>query len=317
MNKAFITGADGFMGRHLIRKLIEKQVDVVAIVHPDSPNKHMYDNDKSITVIEASLDYMIDHFNDYCDAINSDDTGDVYDAMFYHFAWDGVNATDRNNMEVQQKNLKLCEQAVELAKLLKVKKFLYPGSTNEYLYCGSLINKDAIPTPSDAYGIVKISAKKTVWDKCKEYNIDFVYAVIAGTYAADRKDNNVIFYTIDSLLKHEKPSLTSLEQNWDYVHIDDAVEALYLLGDSGKDGRFYAIGKGDNQPLYKYIEAIRDNIDKNLPLGIGEVPYQRDVLPMSCVDLTAIHDDTGFIPRIEFKDGIKEVINMLRNESIV
>ena len=56
---------------------------------------------------------------------------------------------------------------------------------------------------------------------------------------------------------------------------------------------------------------IRDLIDPELPLGIGDVPYQDDRIPNSCVDLTRLREDTGFEPRVPFEVGIKEVISSI------
>lgn len=148
----------------------------------------------------------------------------------------------------------------------------------------------------------------------KDNGVDFVYAVITGIYAEDRIDNNVISYVIRKLLKKEKPSLTRLEQLWDYIYIDDAVEALYLVAQKGKDGKTYAIGCGDNWPLKKYIEIIHKLIDSSLPLGIGEVPYVDGKLPSSCIDLSELQKDTGFIPRVKFEEGIVKIIEKIKEQ---
>jgi nucleoside-diphosphate-sugar epimerase len=139
-----------------------------------------------------------------------------------------------------------------------------------------------------------------------------VYVVISGIYSADRLDSNVITYSINKLLDGECPSLTKLEQLWDYVHIDDVVMGLRLIIDKGKDNAFYVIGHGDNWPLANYIYKIRDAIDPTLVLGIGDVPYKDGKIPMSCVDLSEMKRDTGFEPKISFEIGILEMIESIK-----
>ena len=56
------------------------------------------------------------------------------------------------------------------------------------------------------------------------------------------------------MLNNESPLLTKLEQMWDYVHIDDVVDALCLIGKLGKAGAIYTVGHGDNRQLKNYIE---------------------------------------------------------------
>lgn len=48
---------------------------------------------------------------------------------------------------------------IKLAERLKVRKIIFPGSTNEYLYYGKPLDKDAVPSPSNMYGAIKIAAR--------------------------------------------------------------------------------------------------------------------------------------------------------------
>ena len=122
------------------------------------------------------------------------------------------------------------------------------------------------------------------------------------------------FDSIRKLLKGEMPELTAGEQLWDYIHINDLVEAMYCIAYKGRDGAFYSIGHGDNWPLYKYIEIIHKQIDSSLPIGIGEIPYEDERIPSSCMDLSTLESDTGFSPKIPFETGIQEVIEKIKQE---
>ncbi|NNJ32821.1 NAD-dependent epimerase/dehydratase family protein [Lacrimispora defluvii] len=304
MQRVVITGADGFIGSHFTRKCIEEGVEVWAVVHPKYGRKEKIENLPGVHIVVSDIQGMFSKIDKFPRSVDA----------FYHFSWKGINANDRDDFDCQMENMGMNLDAVRFAAYLRPRVFIVPGSTNEYLYYGKPINENAIPSPPNAYGSVKIAIRYLSQLYARKFGMGFVYVVIAGIYASDRKDNNVIYYTIERLLRGEKPALTKLEQLWDYVHIDDVVEALYLLGNKGKNDVFYTVGRGDNQPLYKYIETIRNLINPDLPLGIGDVPYMSDKLPCSCVDLTAIKRDTGFQPKVDFEDGIKGVIEMLRQE---
>lgn len=304
MKRVIITGADGFIGSNFINKLIEEDIEVWAVIYPQSTTKNRIKGLKNVHCVECNISELQGKVSEFPQEVDA----------LYHFAWQGVNANERNNMEIQIKNIDLCLRCIHFATLVHAKKFILPGSTSEYLYCGKPINEESIPSPQNAYGSVKVALRYLAEQYARQCKVKFIYVVITGIYAADRKDNNVIFYVIDKLLRGEKPSVTKLEQCWDYVNIKDVVEALHLIGDYGKDGAFYAIGKGDNQPLYQYIEIIHNYINPDLPIGIGEVPYVNDRLPSSCIDLTMVTKDTGFVPKIEFEVGIKEVIDKMKKE---
>lgn len=304
MEKVLITGANGFIGSNLIKKLLKENIEVWAVVRPSSETKEKVYAIEGVHCIESTIETLEEHLSELPESVDA----------VYHLAWQGVNAIERDIMEIQIQNVELCLESMRFAAKINAKKFILPGSTSEYWYYQKPINKDALPSPQNAYGSAKVSLRFMAELYAMELGLEFIYVVIAGIYAADRRDNNVIFYTIDKLLKKEKPALTKLEQLWDFVHIDDVVEAMYLIGKNGKANAFYTVGHGDNQPLYKYIEQIHEYIDPTLPIGIGEVPYKDECLPCSCIDLTAVCEDTGYVPKIDFCDGIKEVIDAIKTE---
>jgi nucleoside-diphosphate-sugar epimerase len=299
-----VTGATGFLGSHLVSYLSKCDYDVYAVITPQSKRKSILIENDKIHVSEGSL---LD-FNDLLISLPKEPDA------FFHLGWAGVSPEQRNNFDLQMQNVSLAQGAVRLASALKAKKFIIPGSTLEYAYYGKPINENANPSPLNAYGEAKLAAQQACRQLCRELDIPFVYAVISGIYSEDRTDNNVIYYTIRTLLKGEKPELTKLEQLWDYIHIDDVVYALRLIAEKGKPGAFYAVGHGDNQPLWKYILTIRDLIDPELPLGIGMVPYMNGKVPSSCVDLEPLIRDTGFVPQVSFEDGISRVIEAVKNK---
>lgn len=298
MQSVVITGADGFIGRNLLRYISGQGVLVYALVLENSPNIAKIRDLKNVIIIQGDLlDWQIltDKLPESADA-------------FIHLAWAGVAPDERNSIVVQKMNIDLCLNAVQLASKIKAKKFILPGSTLEYAYCGTLINDKALPSPQNVYGAVKTGMRYICQELCHELQLPYIYVVITSIYGADRIDNNVISYTIKTLLNGDRPALTRLTQLWDYVHIDDVVYALYLIAKSGKADAFYAVGHGDNWPLANYIYTIRDLINPELPLGVGEISYKDSRQPSSCVDLTALQKDTGFKPQINFETGIKRTI---------
>lgn len=303
MNKVLITGADGFLGQNLVSQLLKDNVYVYAIVYPGN-NVYADRVCENFTVIELDMEEIPDIAGRISEEID----------CIYHFAWVGVQPELRNDYEVQMRNIKIAMNCLKIATDVHAKKIVFPGSTNEYLYYGKPINKDAIPSPRDAYGATKVAIRYLCSANALNMGIDFVYVIIASIYAEDRRDNNVVFYTINCLLNKQKPSLTKLEQLWDYVYIDDVIDALVLIGERGQNGMIYAIGHGDNCPLRNYIEVIHEKINSDIPLGIGEVAYSNDVLPSSCIDLTDIKKDTGYIPKISFEEGISRVIKKIRTD---
>lgn len=306
MKKILITGAEGFIGRNFIRRTLNDGYEIYALVYPgDEDVFSEYEGSGKLHVYSMDCNSIFDYYDIFPTDIDA----------LYHLAWQGVRPELRNDMGVQLGNINMTMQVMRFAANKKIKAVVFPGSTNEYLYYGKPLDRNALPSPSDAYGAVKTALRYLCFQFSKQFHIKFIYTIIAGIYSEDRKDNNVIFYTIEKLLNGEKPSLTKCEQMWDYVHIDDVVDALVAVGDKGQDGGIYAIGHGDNQPLKDYIMTIHEMIDPTLPLGFGEVPYNSTQIPSSCIDMTDLYNDTGFVPQIDFREGISRVIDRLRSET--
>lgn len=78
----------------------------------------------------------------------------------------------------------------------------------------------------------------------------------------------------------------------------------------------YPIGSGNARPLREYIEIIRDEIDPNLPLGFGEVPYSDKQVMHLCADISDLQRDTGFEPEVGFREGIQNTIKYCLTMSV-
>lgn len=302
MINAIVTGADGFIGSNLLKHLTNRGVEVWALIIKNSPTRSRIDSLKGVHIIECDYNDL----NTYLAQVPSN-----ADA-FFHLAWQGVAAEERKSVEHQMLNIHMSLQALQFANAASCRRFILPGSTMEYSYYGRPIDERAVPSPQNAYGAAKLSTRYLCGAMAQSLGQSFIYTVLTGIYGGNRLDDNVISYTIKTLLNGQRPQLTQLKQLWDYVHIDDVTEALYCIGMNGKNNGFYTVGHGDNWPLYNYIYKIRDLIDPSLPLGIGEIPYLKEELPSSCVDLTSLREDTGFVPKVSFEEGIIEVIGQIR-----
>ena len=89
--------------------------------------------------------------------------------------------------------------------------------------------------------------------------------------------------------------------------------AFYLLGKTGHSGKIYCIGSGRATELKNYIYILRDVIDPNLPLGLGEIPYSPLQVMHLEADISDLQQDTGFMPRYSFEKGIQETIEWCKH----
>ena len=297
MKNVIVSGATGFIGRWLVNELISHEVNVKAVLRDKSklPNE-ILENPYFSFVEKDLLDISCEDFE-----------GD-YDC-FYNLAWGGVRPQDKNDFDLQIENIKLSIHAMEIAKEVGVKKFIGIGTVAEYVFSNDVMNFNEKQTPNDMYGAAKVANYHFLGVRARQLGIDFIWAVLPSTYGEYREDNNIITYTIKSLINKEVPKYGNLNQMWDFLYVADVVRALRLIGEKGISGKVYGIGSGEYRPLNEYISIIRNNINPELELGIGEVPDLSNKTYSSCVNIFELCRDTGFRPTTGFEEGIKKTID--------
>jgi len=298
MKKAIITGPTGAIGIALINKLISENVEVVAVCRAGSKRINRIPVNPLVKLIECSLPEL-EKLPELLDG--------KYD-VFYHFGWDGTFGNSRNNMHGQNLNVKYTLDAVEVASILGCHTFIGAGSQAEYGRFEGKLNATTPVNPENGYGIAKLCAGQMSRILCEQKNMKHIWTRILSVYGPFDGEATMVMSTIGKLLNHEKPKFTKGEQEWDYLYSEDAARAMFLLGDKGVHGKIYCIGGGTARPLSEYIEVIRDSIDANAELGLGDVPYGDNQVMYLCADIAELKEDTGFYPHYSFEEGIKKTI---------
>lgn len=296
MKSAIIVGANGFLGYNLTKHLLEKGVVVCALIQKGSRLHLEHEDLKSIEFELADLLQIIPLIEKQYDVL-------------YHFAWIGVSSVYKNDLTLQSQNLQYISDVLHFAKALHIKKVICPGTASEYGCSQEVITGNNTPSPSDAYSTIKLKIHEIGQQLSKELGIEFIWTLISSVYGPGRDDNNLITYSIKSLLLKEIPQYTKLEQKWDYIYIDDLVEAFYLIGIFGKENKIYPVGFGLYRPLFEYVQIIRDLINPNLPVEIGSIPYKKSIIDNQILNTSILKIDTGFVPSYSFEKGIKETID--------
>ena len=212
-------------------------------------------------------------------------------------------------MYLQNENVKYSLDAVRAAKQLGCKVFVGSGSQAEYGNKSGIMKPDTYPDPVSGYGMAKLCSGQMTRYLCNQEGIKHIWPRILSVYGIGDGSQTLISSAIRSMLEGKKLSMTAGEQLWDFLYSEDAADALIAMANKGKNGAVYVLGSGIARPLKEYVECIRDIINPQLPIGFGERPYFKDQVMHLEADITAITNDTGWRPRVEFKDGIRSLIN--------
>lgn len=295
-----ITGATSMIGTAIIRAYLHNDVETIyAVVRPNSPNLQRLPNDHRIKVIECTANEyanLTSIIREKCDT-------------FFHVAWDGTGATRSKSIYGQAQNILFTLTALKVAKDLGCEKFIGAGSQAEY---GRLdlpqIDEDSPANPVIPYGIAKYAAGKLTLVEAEKLDIECFWVRIFSVYGLFDKPTTMISNAIPKMKAGERMAFTPAIQRWDYLNADDAGRAFYLIGEKSHGRKVYCLGSGEAKELKEFIYILRDIVNPDVEVGIGDIPYKGTEIMNLCANISRIQNDTGWRPKISFEEGIRKII---------
>lgn len=298
MKRVILTGATGAVGITLIKELVSHDVEVLVFCREGSKRNAQIPEHKLVTKKYCSLSEL---------ATVQNDTGKDYDC-FYHFAWEGTTGIARNDMYLQNRNVKYALDAVAAAKRFGCHTFIGAGSQAEYGRVDGVLKPDTPTFPEMGYGIGKLCAGQITREYAHQLGMKHIWTRILSVYGPNDGAQSMVMSTINKLKNGEIPQFTKGEQMWDYLYSGDAAEAFRLLSEKGHDGKVYVLGSGKARPLAEYIKEIRDIVKPNAEIALGALPYGEKQVMHLQADINELIKDTGWCPRTSFENGIKTIV---------
>lgn len=297
MRNIVVTGANCFIARPLIDKLLKKGYFIYAVVR----NVANYNNaNKNIQYIEADLqdyDKLPDLINTNCYAM-------------FHFAWNGTRGSTRTDDILQEQNYLNSVKALHAASKLGCKVFVGAGSQAEYGVLDKVISEDDLPRPNTAYGIYKLRFTEYALNMQNELKMNVIIPRFFSLYGEGDYSGTLIESSIDKMLKNETCDFSRATQNWNYMYIDDCVSALIHLLENNGTG-IYNFGTLDTRVLKDYILEIKEIIGSSSELNFGAIPDPKTGLVSISPNINKLIA-AGFTKFTPFEQGIKNIIDYKR-----
>ena len=303
---AILTGATGTIGIALTSYLLKENNKVLAIVRDKAKLDKLFKNNKNLNIVECDLENIE---NIKVETKNYD--------VFYHLAWTGTRGEQRDDLKLQDQNVNYTLKALLKAKEFGCDKFIGIGSQAEYGRVNGIIKPNTKTNPETVYGIAKLNAGNITRNIANKIEIKHIWARIFSVYGLYDNKNTMIMSSIIEMIENNKaPKYTKAEQLWDYIYTQDVAKALYLIGINGKNNEIYCIGSGKVKPLHEYINIIKNEINPEITIKFGDIPYSKKQVMYLCADITSLKKDTGFKPEISFEEGIRRTIKWYKENRI-
>jgi nucleoside-diphosphate-sugar epimerase len=288
-----ITGADGFIGGHLVARLVPCARSILCVSRGD-PVAYRHENVRGHRV----------------DLLDADRTAEFYafarpDVVFHLASASGGAATAENVLPHLQHDIVTTINGLVAAEKTGVGRFVVPGSTDEPFPA------ELESGPRSPYAWAKMSCVAAARMFHGSYGTPSVVCRILMAYGPGQKPRKIVPYIVRSLLAGEPPSLRAAGRRCDWVFIDDAIEALARAGVAANlEGRTVEIGCGT---LISMAELAR--CAASLIPGAPAIPLVEPSVSAfdRAANIAATTARLGWSPRTSLEAGLRATIDYYRD----
>lgn len=301
MKNVLVTGANGFIGKTLVNELLVRNYKVVAL---DIKFDDILVKNPNVTCVSVK-DKVVENLKDEIPVAEYD--------SFFHLAWAGTSGPARADYNIQLNNVKLTCDYVKLCKELGCKRVVYASSINEMETYEYLQSDNIEPSGGYIYGTGKMAAHLMGETVAKLNDVEFIPVIITNIYGIGEKSARMVYTSIKKIINKEHCSFTSGYQTYDFIYITDAINSIIEVAEKGKAFNRYYIGSGEPKPLREFLIEMKNIVDPEAEIGLGDIPFMGTDISYSQFDLKKVERDTGYKNQITFAEGIKMTAEYIRN----
>ncbi len=283
-----VTGATGFIGAHLCRRLKQQGARVHAV------SRHVVDN-TTYQWHQAEL-------------ANSEQVDSLFGQIKPHYVFHLASLVKGARDEALV--MPMCE-----ANLLSTLHILSAATKMEQcrlILTGSLEEPEgqiSSSVPSSPYAAAKSAASAYARMYRELYGLSVVTARLFMVYGPDQKDDKkLIPYVIKSLLKNEQPNLMSGQRQVDWVYVDDVVNG-YIAIASQKEVMDHDvdIGSGELHTVQAVVEMLTTIIQPSTHPQFGSMP-DRPMERIRVANISRTQALTGWCPQYSLYSGLEKTV---------
>lgn len=319
--KILITGGAGFIGSHLVRKMVNKYSKYL-IVNID---KLTYaGNLNNLKEIENKPNYEFINI----DICNEADLS----KLFNKYLFDGIiHLAAESHVDRSISNPKefILTNVVGTLNLLNECKLQWKNSENKCFYhistdevYGSLgdvgyFNENTSYDPRSPYSASKASSDHLVRAYGHTYNLPIKISNCSNNYGSFQFPEKLIPLIINNIKQNQPLPIYGKGENIrDWLWVEDHANAIDLIFHEGKLGETYNIGGHNEWKNIDLVHLLCDIMDRKLGNVKGKsrglITYVKDRAGHDmryAIDASKIEKELGFKPSVDFKEGLEKTID--------
>jgi nucleoside-diphosphate-sugar epimerase len=300
--KTLVTGATGFIGSHLVRRLLADGGDVIAAVRAGSSTWRLEDVLAHVEVVELDLSAP------FADRLQRELRGVE---VIQHLAASGVDPRGDSGEDVVAANVIGTLRLLELAAGVGVRRLVYCGSCFEY-GSGSSLAESAVPQPQSDYAASKSAAWLLAHSYSRRNGLPVVSLRPFTVYGPHESSYRLVPSTIMGALDGTSIELTQGEQTRDFVYVDDAVGAFVAAAAAeAPAGGTFNVCTGVETAVSDLARTVVE-VAGGGDLRLGARPYRDNELWQLSGDPRAAADELPWRAETPLREGLERTIDWFR-----
>ena len=306
--RALVTGCAGFIGSHLVDKLLGLGYKVVGI---DCFTDYYLREIKEANISNALKNKNFKLIEE--DILDMNKFPEM-DYVFHLAAQAGVRASWGKSFEIYTRsNVQATQKLLEFYKDLNIKKFVYASSSSVYGDAELPMKENSLLKPVSPYGVTKLAGENLCYLYWKNYNVPTVSLRYFTVYGPGQRPDMAIHKFVRAILNDEEiTTYGDGTQTRDFTFVDDAVEATILAAENNLVGEVFNIGGGSRISVNDLIKLIEEIIGKKARERYVE--KQKGDVRDTLADITKTTKILKWTPKIKLEEGLSGEIKWMKRK---
>src|SRR3990167_6029521 len=249
--RVLITGGAGFIGSHLVNRLVEDGYKVTVaddLSRGTLENVNVKADFEKIDVTSKSFLKLVIKFKP--------------DAIFHFAAQSDIGQSLKDPQKDISINFLATQTLLDQAKVLKIKKIIFASSAAVYAESKKMpIKEEDLKEPISLYGVSKLCSEYLLRNYHKIHGLPYAslrFANVYGERQDSRSEGGVVAILIDKILKKDKAIIfRDGTQTRDFIYVDDVVSACLLALNNDVIGEFNIGTESETSVLDLYSKLLK------------------------------------------------------------
>jgi len=301
--RTLVTGGAGFIGSHIVKRLIELNHSVLVIDDLSFGRRESIPQaGGNLRLIEGDIakrGLLVSPIEEFQPEI-------VIHLAAIHF----IPYCNDNPVRTVETNIIGTKWLLEACRITKPNTLVFASSAAVYGISDTKVSEEDLPGPTDIYGISKLIGE----DLCKlfyrETGIRTIITRIFNVYGPGETNPHVIPEIIEQLKKGKiEVELGNIEPKRDFINVRDVADAfIALLSDFRGGIDTFNIGSGKEYSIREIIEICGRIIGEEIKVKTVKSRMRKSDRMHLLADIQKIIKETNWRPKISVEEGLTELL---------